>query len=324
MAVELPQAAIDALSAMPDEVRAQAIQTLSPEQAAAALRAFPDCAVTIDVNPIGDEPVNGALPAISSTTAMDDPSEPNGSHPIPDAGTSGTAQEEHPEDAPPTMFPRAHCSDFLVLALVVPCVVLCFGASLGGILAYVEGWGFPTGLYYALGNLLGLANPLTTVRPSEDISHVVDVVVGAWGLSLAAVVICLVGSLGVIKDVKKYLERCHYDKAQSVAHMATAPRDQSVALGALHGDVQQMQKMMRDLLAQMATLSAESQELKRLLSEKAPTTTPSVLPTWALGGSSAATAPHAANQHQPASSRAICFDLGGAAKADPEPLPEAQ
>jgi len=69
-----------------------------------------------------------------------------------------------------------------------------------------QGWSHSDGFYYVVGNLVGLATPLTEITPVEDKGKLVDIVIAVWSLSLAGTAIGVIGSLSLVSRLSTMLE----------------------------------------------------------------------------------------------------------------------
>lgn len=60
------------------------------------------------------------------------------------------------------------------------------------------------GFYYVVGNLCGLATPLTDKSPDSTVGALVDILVAVWSLSIAGCFIGLVGNMTFIGVLSSY------------------------------------------------------------------------------------------------------------------------
>jgi hypothetical protein len=135
------------------------------------------------------------------------------------------------------------CAFFFFGLIGVPLGIFGFAALFGWILYAIEcdaakeeyGAGNePDGIcsyyewfLYIVGNLVGLGNPLTDVGPQSGhvFAQILDLVVAVWSLTLAALVIGLVGSFGwvtMLKDSAEHVIAGSVDKALTSREKARA------------------------------------------------------------------------------------------------------
>ncbi len=66
------------------------------------------------------------------------------------------------------------------------------------------------GFYYVVGNLCGLATPLTTVNPDTTHGRFIDIVIAVWSLSIAAAFIGVVSGMAFLGTlVRQRRSRAH-------------------------------------------------------------------------------------------------------------------
>jgi len=87
---------------------------------------------------------------------------------------------------------------FAFLFVVVPLFVTGVAAFFGLIMMWAEDWTYINSFYYVIGNLLGLANPLTGVNPTSNQGKFFDIVISLWALCVAGTIIGIVGSMNLI------------------------------------------------------------------------------------------------------------------------------
>merc|ERR1712031_129452 len=92
------------------------------------------------------------------------------------------------------------------IVVIIPLIVIVISAVFGAMLADAEGWTFEDGFYYVVGNLVGLATPLTDVSPTSEGGKVLDVFVAVWSLSLAGVAIGFIGSFSFVGAIAEKIE----------------------------------------------------------------------------------------------------------------------
>merc|ERR1740130_741894 len=88
----------------------------------------------------------------------------------------------------------------LLIVFGIPVIVCVLAWLFGSILAVCEGGSAYNGFLYVIGNLCGLATPLTNVSPDSTLGTIVDILVAIWSLSVAGTIIGLIGSFAVIND----------------------------------------------------------------------------------------------------------------------------
>ena len=94
-----------------------------------------------------------------------------------------------------------------IVFLLIPTCVIAVTFVFGCFLAWLENWSIDTGFYYVVGNVVGLATPLTEESPKDDFGkvgpahaepfsltlfvcdQVIDIFVTVWSLSVTALVI---------------------------------------------------------------------------------------------------------------------------------------
>ena len=75
---------------------------------------------------------------------------------------------------------RGCCNMFVFIFGIIPALVLIIAVMFGGILAVAEDWSFREGFEYVVGNLVGLATPLTDVSPDNLAGELLDILVAVW------------------------------------------------------------------------------------------------------------------------------------------------
>merc|ERR1711959_700423 len=97
----------------------------------------------------------------------------------------------------------------LVVLVLLPIVVVAVAFIFGALLAVCEGWKVVDGFRYVVGNLCGLATPLTDATPTSIGGDLVDVVISVWSLSVVATFVGIVmnmtfnGTMAEIFDTGK-------------------------------------------------------------------------------------------------------------------------
>eukprot|EP00658_Telonema_sp_P-2_P053704 TRINITY_DN4231_c0_g1_i1.p1 TRINITY_DN4231_c0_g1~~TRINITY_DN4231_c0_g1_i1.p1 ORF type:complete len:211 (-),score=54.74 TRINITY_DN4231_c0_g1_i1:106-738(-) len=91
---------------------------------------------------------------------------------------------------------------FVIVPVAVLIIAFCFGA----LLALLEGWTVRQGFYYVVGNLTGMATPLTTVTPTSTYGKMVDVIVAVYSLALAGLIIGLMTNFALVNEVTEKVE----------------------------------------------------------------------------------------------------------------------
>ena len=92
-------------------------------------------------------------------------------------------------------------------------VFVCFPMLLGltsfvfgCLLAWAEDWKVKDGFYYIVGNLCGLATPITNLTPDSSEGKVVDVFVALVSVSISASVITMVGYFSIWRTLMSSFE----------------------------------------------------------------------------------------------------------------------
>ena len=95
---------------------------------------------------------------------------------------------------------------FFIICIFIPFVVCSMAFTFGCVLAAMENWSVVDGFYYVMGNLAGLATPLTEVMPEDDFGKAVDILIAVWSLSVAGACIGIISQLQVVARFTKGLE----------------------------------------------------------------------------------------------------------------------
>ena len=98
------------------------------------------------------------------------------------------------EVGPPQQCPyKASLQLFLFILIVVPTVLFITSAGLGGVLAWLEDWPYMDGFYYIAGILVNANSAFTSRVPTNTFGRIAVIVVAAWGISVAVVVLSMIG-----------------------------------------------------------------------------------------------------------------------------------
>lgn len=94
----------------------------------------------------------------------------------------------------------------IAVGMVIPACVGIIAVVFGSILAGLEGWSVHDGIYYVLGNLLGLSNALTDVNPGTLQGDIVDIIVSSMALGCVAIFVDYVTVLNPARYIRKRLK----------------------------------------------------------------------------------------------------------------------
>ena len=96
---------------------------------------------------------------------------------------------------------------FLLLGVFIPLCVMFVSLMFGALLAYQEEWKWHEGFYYVVGNVVGLATPLTAVEPGDDFGKIIDIVIAVWSLSITGCAIGIIGGSALVQQFIQYAEQ---------------------------------------------------------------------------------------------------------------------
>ena len=94
-----------------------------------------------------------------------------------------------------------------VLAFV-PLLIGSLSVALGGLLAVVEGWSFKDGALFLIGNMCGIANPLTETKPENGFGKAAAVVIDCWALAVLGSFVGMFITSGVTRSWVEFERRC--------------------------------------------------------------------------------------------------------------------
>ncbi len=94
-----------------------------------------------------------------------------------------------------------------VLAFV-PLLIGTLSVALGGLLAAVEGWSFKDGALFLIGNMCGIANPLTETKPENGFGKAAAVVIDCWALAVLGSFVGMFITSGVTRSWVEFERRC--------------------------------------------------------------------------------------------------------------------
>lgn len=92
---------------------------------------------------------------------------------------------------------------FVAIVVVIPLSLAAIAGVFGSILAALEGWSVKDGVYYVLGNLIGLGTPLTEVLPTTVVGDVLDIIISSLALGTLAVFVDYVTALNPARYIRK-------------------------------------------------------------------------------------------------------------------------
>eukprot|EP00658_Telonema_sp_P-2_P079865 TRINITY_DN7839_c0_g1_i2.p1 TRINITY_DN7839_c0_g1~~TRINITY_DN7839_c0_g1_i2.p1 ORF type:complete len:279 (-),score=71.16 TRINITY_DN7839_c0_g1_i2:82-918(-) len=85
--------------------------------------------------------------------------------------------------------------------------VVAVAMTLGLMLAAGEGWPVMDGFYYVVGNMCGLATPLTSASPTTTFGRFMDIVVSVWAISVVATFIGIVSGMAFLHTMADTLDQ---------------------------------------------------------------------------------------------------------------------
>lgn len=92
---------------------------------------------------------------------------------------------------------------FVAIFILIPLSVGVTAGVFGSILAKFEGWSVKDGVFYVIGNLLGLGTPLTDVLPLTLAGDVFDIIISSFALGTLAVFVDYVTILNPARYARK-------------------------------------------------------------------------------------------------------------------------
>eukprot|EP00927_Polykrikos_kofoidii_P069538 TRINITY_DN65057_c0_g1_i1.p1 TRINITY_DN65057_c0_g1~~TRINITY_DN65057_c0_g1_i1.p1 ORF type:complete len:300 (-),score=29.74 TRINITY_DN65057_c0_g1_i1:119-1018(-) len=112
-----------------------------------------------------------------------------------------------------------------VLFLYIPIALTCLSFLCGCVLSALEGWDLADGLYFMVGYLCGIANPLTPKAPVTDKANFALAVISVIEMCVAGAIIGLVGAHPFFQSVLLHLEGSYGNETEAIVDTKDANQE---------------------------------------------------------------------------------------------------